>query len=245
MRERPNDLETGGRPEAKRARRHIQRHNHSIEPKPKVADNNPNNSNPIKKIKVDEKVTNDKLIDSENNNQVEKIKVNNIPVEDIKDYDILKIAAKNIVEINDPEKLMDESNQNFDFDFLNDTNKDSGETPEDKDNSCSQAENNETKPVIDDPIEILTEENSRSSVKIEEQEESEVKSMFGEDLNLGNGNTYENLFNGNSDEHYFQAFKDNNLPLFATLQEKTDANDEISKLLHSPLDFLNEKFLTS
>lgn len=72
-------------------------------------------------------------------------------------------------------------------------------------------------------------------------------SLFEENLELdAEGRTYENLFNGNSDEHYFQAFKENNLHLIGDLNghKGADGNgDEIMKLLHSPLDFLNDKFL--
>lgn len=86
--------------------------------------------------------------------------------------------------------------------------------------------------------------------EIEDAEKKEMKQaadaigIFSGDLELNNGHSYDNLFNGNSDEHYFQAFKDNNMHLVNDLNEnKVDNGDDVLKLLHSPLDFLNEKFL--
>jgi len=80
---------------------------------------------------------------------------------------------------------------------------------------------------------------------IETQNATNNINIFEEDLDLDTDNrNYDNLFNGNSDEHYFQAFKENNLHLIGDLNEnKVDAGDDILKLLHSPLDFLNDKFL--
>merc|ERR1712137_1251346 len=192
----------------KKARRHLHRQQQQI-----------NHQNLEQKINFPEKIQDiaqkqkptkdDKGKDEkekENENKIEIKTVNNVPIEDVKDCDIIKIAAKNIVEINGPEKLDDhETNNNFDFDFLNDTKKDSEEVFDDdndtKKGNDSIEEQYESHPSIpfEDPIEILTDDNSRHSHKDESSklDKTDVKNVFGEDLGLENGSNYDNLFNGN------------------------------------------------
>lgn len=96
---------------------------------------------------------------------------------------------------------------------------------------------------------ILNEKTTKSenNIGVDRETESATNNinLFESDLDLDTDNpNYDNLFNGNSDEHYFQAFKENNLHLMNDLNEnKVDTGDDILKLLHSPLDFLNDKFL--
>ena len=90
-----------------------------------------------------------------------------------------------------------------------------------------------------------TDKNETESTDKETENATKNLNIFHNDLDLDTDNpSYDNLFNGNSDEHYFQAFKENNLHLINDLNEnKVDGGDDILKLLHSPLDFLNDKFL--
>lgn len=87
----------------------------------------------------------------------------------------------------------------------------------------------------------------------ESNKTSDNINIFNEDLDLDSEHAhYENLFNTSSDDNYFQTFKDNNLHLINELHgsklinelhvSKLDGNDDLAKLLHSPMDFLNDKF---
>ena len=95
--------------------------------------------------------------------------------------------------------------------------------------------------------EPTTEANKVLSVRKDSEEADKPAdsiNIFNEDLDLDSDHThYENLFNNSSDENYFQTFKDNNLHLINELHgTKLDGNDDLAKLLHSPMDFLNDKF---
>lgn len=119
------------------------------------------------------------------------------------------------------------------LDFLNDTCKGTTElfTPYSKEEQSSDKETSE------DTVDLLTEPKEAAKA-------TDAISMFHGELDLNSEHSYDNLFNGNSDEHYFQAFRENNLHLLNDLNEnKMDSGEDILKLLHSPLDFLNDKFL--
>ena len=175
-------------------------------------------------------------------------------VTNVKDCDIIKIAARNIGDIDHLGKLEGDHNYEddpsaFDFAFLNEEeNKINGKEFE----ADAVAFENELKDEninqhsAFDPTKSSLDENSRKRMREEPNEEDKgvEKNDDSNEVNQQSNSNFDNLFNGNTDEHYFQAFKDNNLSLFTSLQEKTDCNDDISKLLHSPLDFLNEKFLS-
>ena len=221
-------------------------------------ENNPSNSQPDdKRRKVDEKqnLVKGQLVDEnfvenvsfefkEENKEEQTQNVENTgTVTDVKDCDIIKIAARNIGDIDHLGKLEGDDNYGeddptaFDFAFLNE--EENKINAKEFDASAFESELHDEDGF--DPSKSLLDENSRKSMKEEEEKEDCEKN---EDSDEQANTNFDNLFNGNTDEHYFQAFKDNNLSLFTSLQEKSDCNDDISKLLHSPLDFLNEKFLS-
>jgi len=146
------------------------------------------------------------------------------------------------------ENKNNESTPSYSYlDFLNDVGKDHKEDfpyeGEHQDNTNSEISNtsSDTKNTSSTSLESLLDENEKKEVK----EANDAIAMFSNELDLNNDHNYDNLFNGNSDEHYFQAFKENNLHLMQNdlNENKVSTGDDVLKLLHSPLDFLNEKFL--
>lgn len=197
-------------------------------------------------------------IDNNDTSLTDSLKEDQEIVESIETENKLPIDNKDVVAtesekegdaitIADEDNVEKETNQ---LDYLNDITNNIAETAaipqKEKDSSGDgETKKDETKnseKVETKPVEALLPADSDA---LETQNATNNINIFEEDLDLDTDNrNYDNLFNGNSDEHYFQAFKENNLHLIGDLNEtKMDGNDDILKLLHSPLDFLNDKFL--
>merc|ERR1712226_322415 len=137
-------------------------------------------------------------------------------------------------------------NEDNQLDFLNLNSLDEKGTGKENDllSETETDKSSETSKIIVNEKQI---KNENDSIGVDRETENATNNIniFQSDLDLDTDNpNYDNLFNGNSDEHYFQAFKENNLHLMNDLNEnKVDNGDDILKLLHSPLDFLNDKFL--